>query len=83
MNTIDTLAELQEKYNKLQHLTAGLLSDVRDIQGKFLGVMVENERNLNKGVITDTEFMFNGLEAYKHRDSQLSQIVIRWESQQS
>lgn len=82
MNTIDTLAELQEKYNKLQHLTAGLLSDVRDIQVKFLGSMAEYECDLKKGVITDTEFMLNGLEAYKHRDRQLSQVVIRWESQQ-
>jgi len=83
MNTIDALAETQEKYNKLQSITADLLSDIRDIQEKFLMSMKTQEQNVQKGVITDTEFMFNTLECYKMRDAQLAQAAIQWELRQN
>ena len=83
MNTIDALAETQEKYNKLRDETDDLLIGARAAIERHETRVAELEQQYKRGVITDTEFVEETLKSVQTRDRSLAADLNYWQMKQS
>jgi len=83
MNTIDALAETQEKYNKLRDETDDLLTATRAAIERHETRVAELETQYKRGVITDTEFVEETLRSVQTRDRSLAADLNYWQMKQS
>jgi len=83
MNTIDALAETQEKYNKLRDETDDLLIGARTAIEQHETRVAELEQQYKRGVITDTEFVEETLRSVQIRDRSLAADLNYWQMKQS
>ncbi len=83
MNTIDALAETQEKYNKLRHETDDLLIATRAAIERHETRVAELETQYKRGVITDTEFVEETLKSVQIRDRSFAADLNYWQMNQS
>jgi len=82
MNTIDALAETQEKYNKLRDETDDLLIGARTAIEQHEARVAELEQQYKRGVITDTEFVEETLRSVQTRDRSLAADLNYWQMNQ-
>ena len=83
MNTIDALAETQEKYNKLRHSIDDLLIATRAAIERHETRVAELETQYKRGVITDTEFVEETLKSVQIRDRSFAADLNYWQMNQS
>jgi len=82
MNTIGAPAELQEKYNKLRHSIDDLLIAARAAIERHETRVAELEKQYNRGVITDTEFVEETMKSVQIRDRSFAVELNYWQMNQ-
>lgn len=82
MNTIDALAELQEKYNKLRQSIDDLLIAARAAIERHETRATELEKQYKRGVITDIEFVEETFKSMQIRDRSFAVELNYWQMNQ-
>lgn len=78
MNTIEALAELQERYNKLADYLIRHRTEINAVCSEHESAVTEYELRFRKGVISDTEFAEAVLNSARCRDKTLAQLAIQF-----